>query len=187
MLDNSQLDRYLQARLRKLNYLPAASYQSVFSASNGNTKLLKPITGPTGFVANLDTTTGMGTHWVAIIFMPYSNPPTIYYYDPLLPNKEYQLPHEIREYFEAFQEKGGRIVMSMDVDQHPKLPDGVKPTDQGTRSNTMCGAYSAMMLLEMDKAALDPKTMTDKFYAYHDRLKKLQTVRLVYDRIQRGD
>lgn len=111
----------------------------------------------------MDHEIGMGTHWIALAFTPG----TIFYYDPLLPNKDYDIPVNMRHFFESYQRSGGKLIMNLDADQYG--------THAGIQ-NDMCGAYSALALLEVDR-----EPTAANFYNIHDKLRNFETVKLQFD------
>ena len=115
----------------------------------------------------MDRISGPGTHWTSLVITPQ----TLFYYDPLLPNKDYVIPSNLREFFIRCQESGKRLVTNMEADQHSMVANGYGQKVE----NIMCGAYSAMAILSLDK-----KPTVESFYDMHKRLSSVHNVRRVY-------
>lgn len=155
MTSNLQLDKYLAGSLKRFELLPAQSYDELFSTYGKIQKGVSIGSKNYAVIINMDKKTGQGTHWIAMLFMPGR----VYYYDPLLPNKEYVIPPNIRVFLERFQKAGGTVYFNLDKDQG-KTRDGVL--------DEMCGAYSAMAIKLMD---MNPTP--DTFFDIHEKLNEL--------------
>ena len=192
MTSNVQIDRFLNPRLKNLQLIPSQSYEGVFTyygdfhprlskvvRGEANAGSFAPYLRPYGFIMNLDKESGPGNHWVAFAIARDEEGLVVFYYDPMLPNKFYEIPSLVQRFLIRFQERGGRLITNLEGDQVPKLPNG--------NINAMCGAYSAMMLLGLDATIMRGRATRrtiDRFYDMHEELEKPSLVKRVFDEIQ---
>lgn len=172
MLDNLQIDAYLEKHLKRLELIRSCSYDHLFT-HNGK---IKPEAMPQGFtpskfsygvILNMDKETGPGLHWVCLVLTPS----IIFYYDPLLPNKEYEIPDNVSAFLESRQIAGMPVLINYDADQ----AEDVRIPGQGIKRDEMCGAYSTIAMMMLDNS---PTPAT--FFKIHERLKDKALVYRIY-------
>lgn len=177
MLDNLQLDEYLGTRLKRLELINACSYDRLFTRS-GKIKLdalpdgFSPSKFSYGVILNMDKDSGPGLHWVCLVLTPG----LIFYYDPLLPNKEYEIPDNVAAFLEEKQIAGTRVLINYDADQGAE----VRIPGKGIQHDEMCGAYSAIAMMMLDNSPT-PET----FFKIHRRLQDKAFVFRIYREIGR--
>lgn len=158
-LNNVQLDNYLLSKINKIKLIPAASYQELFGPT-GSPKF--PMNKPVGFLMNMDKESGPGNHWVMMAIIEKD----IFYYDPLLPNQYYQIPTPVKLFLIKAQQHGFKVIENLYDDQDP--------------STDLCGAYSAAMLVALDRE-IGKETIVQSFYKEHKILKQGVVQKIFYD------
>ena len=167
MASNFQLDSYTRL-VSDVQMIPSQSYEGVFT----NTGKWKPrilshlgLVGhfdprkPWFVILNMDRWTSPGNHWVLLAYLQScpQGQHVLFYYDPLLPNKCYEMPTPLRLFVEHAQESGCKLVTNWDADQEKTtMSNGIRVTD------IMCGAYCVAML----EALVGSKNKIDTFYEY---------------------
>lgn len=187
-----ELDAFLGSKALGLRIIPSDSYQNLFD-SRGVPLFDCPAGTPFAICVNTDKDSGPGLHWVALICLggipshspggqaPLS-PPSLFYYDPLLPNAVYLIPggpapRSPPKYVAAFIQrcigKGMSFYENLARDQNP--------------ISTWCGAYSAQMIILMaDAYRTKKKPLAEAFYDAHKKLSDREFVKGVFNAIKRS-
>lgn len=169
-LSNVQIDRYLKSKLVNLKNIRSQSYEEFFTPTGSIKHALNPHHNY-AVVLNMDRANGPGNHWVALIIYPALK--QLYYYDSLLPNKEYVPPAGLRNYLVSMQKAGWDLAQNAQLDQ--------KVYTSG-KENIMCGAYSIGIILIMDAVSRSPldSTLDKAFFDAHQQLKNDSLVTNIY-------
>ena len=163
MASNMELDRYLKDKIKGFQMIPSQSYEGVFTPSGkwkprilsqlGVGNVIDP-RKPWFVILNMDSWFGPGNHWVLLVNAGVGEP--LFYYDPLLPNKHYEMPLPLRRFVEEQQEASKQLVTNWDADQ------GSTVISAGERiPDEMCGAYCCVMLETIAGQKSNP---TEAFY-----------------------
>lgn len=147
-LNNFEIDNYLKRNLKTIHFIPSQSYDSLFGV-DGSLKYPIPESWKSWCCCiNTDTKIGPGQHWVGIVCYPLIK--QVFYYDSLLANKEYPVPHNVKMFLSKCSGKGYTVFSNDKMDQKRTVQIGGKRMD-----NDMCGAYVVDLFLMMDKSS-DP-------------------------------
>lgn len=177
-LSNRQIDAYLARKVKGFIIIPSASYQEFFaydgSIINPSLKNAVDTMKDCAFCVNTDRRDGPGQHWVAICIFPKLQ--QIFYYDSLLPNKEYRLSHEIAMFIVRMTNHGFVVYQNVMKDQGNTfgLPDGKRTM------NDMCGAYAAQLIVLMDRVITKNLEPVMTFFDSRDVLRNSSYVYHVY-------
>ncbi len=168
-LTNKELDSYLRKKVIGVVIIPAQSYQTLFSydgnIKDDDFKTALSSMNPCACCVNTDRADGPGLHWVAIIVFPRQR--LLFYYDSLLPNKEYKISHEIAMFLNKMAYKGYSVYQNNRVDQK----DTFKMRNQTRVYNDMCGVYAVEMIVMLDQALKTGKNLVQTFHEAHEKLR----------------
>lgn len=204
MTSNTQIDAYLMRKLTVFQLIPSQSYEGLFTThGKWRPRILNPLMKhaalflpkkPWCCVVNMDKLYGPGNHWVALFDCGPGKP--LFYYDPLLPNKEYPLPTPLKHFLENQQEAGKQVVVNWDQDQSVFTLEPVSTSAEAElkefRSgkvrmpNEMCGAYCVYVILAMDaEVAKNTKKLVESYYDIRAKGRKSE-IQTIYQELRRS-
>ena len=153
-LTNVAIDVYLHKKVRGIVIIPSESFQDLFSYDgNPRSEIMRSCImtmKPCACCINTDRADGPGLHWIAVIIFPRER--LLFYYDSLLPNREYRVSHELALFMSKMASRGFAVYQNMQMDQGNTFSANHKRV-----YNDMCGVYASQMIIMLDDAYREAK------------------------------